>query len=109
MNESVHIVVVDDDPEIRNLLKQYLENNGYRVTAVGEGKAMWRTLEQGRVALVILDIMLPGDDGLTLCRELRVRTGIPVIMLTARGEDTDRIVGLAIGADDYQPKPFNPR
>ncbi len=109
MNDTEHIVVVDDDPEIRSLLKDYLEKNGFRVTAVGEGKAMWRTLEQSRVNLVVLDIMMPGDDGLVLCRNLRARSQIPIIMLTARGEATDRIVGLEIGADDYLPKPFNPR
>jgi two-component system OmpR family response regulator len=109
VNEIEHILVVDDDPEIRSLLKDYLEKNGFRVTAVGDGKAMWRTLEQYRVSLVILDIMMPGDDGLILCRNLRARSRIPIIMLTARGEATDRIVGLEIGADDYLPKPFNPR
>ena len=109
MSETDHILVVDDDLEIRHLLKHYLEKNGYRVTAVGDGKAMWKTLNVSRIELVILDIMLPGDDGLTLCRNLRARSEIPIIMLTARGEDTDRIVGLEIGADDYLPKPFNPR
>lgn len=109
MNEIEHILVVDDDLEIRVLLKDYLEKNGFRVTAVGDGKTMWRTLEQSRVNLVILDIMMPGDDGLILCRNLRARSQIPIIMLTARGEATDRIVGLEIGADDYLPKPFNPR
>lgn len=109
MSLAEHILVVDDDPEIRALLKEYLEKQGYRVSAVGDGKAMWRALKQGRVALVILDVMLPGDDGLVLCRELRARSDIPIIMLTARGDDTDRIVGLEIGADDYLPKPFNPR
>jgi two-component system OmpR family response regulator len=109
MSFAEHILVVDDDPEIRALLKEYLEKQGYRVSAVGDGKAMWRALKQERVALVILDVMLPGDDGLVLCRDLRARSRIPIIMLTARGEDTDRIVGLEIGADDYLPKPFNPR
>jgi two-component system OmpR family response regulator len=109
MSPKNHILVVDDDPEIRILLKDYLEKNAFRVTAVGDGRGMWKVLEQGRVTLVILDVMLPGEDGLILCRNLRARSEIPVIMLTALGEDTDRIVGLEIGADDYLPKPFNPR
>lgn len=109
MGDSDHVLVVDDDPEIRDLLKQYLEKNLYRVTAVGDGTSMWQALDAGRFELVILDIMLPGDDGLVLCRKLRARSEIPVIMLTAHGEDTDRIVGLELGADDYLPKPFNPR
>lgn len=105
----IHILVVDDDPEIRELLKEYLERNGLRVTAVAEGRAMQRVLDNSRVDLVILDIMLPGRDGLTLCRDLRARSKLPVIMLTARGDETDRIVGLEMGADDYLAKPFSPR
>ncbi len=104
-----HLLIVDDDPDIRELLQEYLEKNGYRVSAVEDGQGMWRTLEQQRIDLVVLDIMLPGDDGLTLCRQLRAGSNIPVIMLTALGEDMDRIVGLEMGADDYLPKPFNPR
>lgn len=103
------MLVVDDDAEIRSLLREYLQKNGYRVTAVGDGRAMWTALEAGRVDLIVLDLMLPGDDGLTLCRDLRARSAVPVIMLTARGEETDRIVGLEIGADDYLAKPFSPR
>ncbi len=106
---SDHILVVDDDAEIRSLLREYLQKNGYRVTAVAEGKGMWAALDAGRVDIVVLDLMLPGDDGLTLCRNLRARSEVPVIMLTARGEETDRIVGLEMGADDYLAKPFNPR
>jgi len=110
MSTQDHVLVVDDDAEIRGLLTQYLEKNGYRVTAVAEGKAMWAALESGaRVDIVVLDLMLPGDDGLTLCRNLRARSEVPVIMLTARGEETDRIVGLEMGADDYLAKPFSPR
>jgi len=104
-----HLLVVDDDREIRRLVEQYLGQAGYRVTAVGDGKAMWRALDAHRVDLVVLDLMLPGDDGLTLCRDLRTRSNLPVLMLTARGEDVDRIVGLEMGADDYLAKPFNPR
>lgn len=109
MTNSDHVLVVDDDAEIRSLLHEYLQKNGYRVTAVAEGKGMWTALDAGRVDIVVLDLMLPGDDGLTLCRNLRARSEVPVIMLTARGEETDRIVGLEMGADDYLAKPFNPR
>jgi two-component system OmpR family response regulator len=110
MSNQDHILVVDDDAEIRSLLSEYLEKNGYRVTAVADGKGMWAALDGGgHVDLVVLDLMLPGDDGLTLCRNLRARSELPVIMLTARGEETDRIVGLEMGADDYLAKPFSPR
>jgi two-component system OmpR family response regulator len=104
-----HILVVDDDAEIRSLLGRYLEKNGLRATTVGDGKAMWRALDAGAFDLVVLDVMLPGDDGLTLCRMLRARSDIPVLMLTARGDETDRIIGLEMGADDYLAKPFSPR
>ncbi len=109
MERQQHILVVDDDPEIRELLQEYLTRNGYRTSAVGEGKGMWRALENGHVDLIVLDLMLPGDDGLKLCRDLRVTSKVPVIMLTAKGDDLDRILGLEMGADDYLPKPFNPR
>ena len=109
MERSDHILIVDDDAEIRNLLTRYLEKNGLRATAVADGRAMWRALDGGAFDLVVLDLMLPGDDGLTLCRTLRTKSDIPVLMLTARGDETDRIVGLEMGADDYLPKPFNPR
>jgi two-component system OmpR family response regulator len=109
MESTDHILVVDDDAEIRTLLTRYLERNGLRATAVGDGRAMWQALDRGRFDLVVLDLMLPGDDGLTLCRTLRARSDIPVIMLTARGDETDRIVGLEMGADDYLPKPFSAR
>jgi len=109
MTTPEHILIVDDDAEIRSLLGNYLQKNGYRTTAVAEGKGMLAALEKGRVDLIVLDLMLPGDDGLVLCRNLRARSDIPVIMLTARGEDMDRILGLEMGADDYLPKPFNPR
>ena len=109
METQDHVLVVDDDAEIRNLLREYLQKNGFRVTLAAEGKAMWSTLEHATPHIVILDLMLPGDDGLTLCRDLRARSSLPVIMLTARGEETDRIVGLEMGADDYLAKPFSPR
>jgi two-component system OmpR family response regulator len=110
MDTPDHILIVDDDAEIRNLLGKYLLRNGLRVTAVADGRAMWHALDAGRIDLIVLDIMLPGDDGLTLCRTLRARSSeIPVIMLTARGEETDRVVGLEMGADDYLAKPFSAR
>jgi two-component system OmpR family response regulator len=104
-----HVLIVDDDVEIRTLLSDYLGRNGYRATAVGDGRAMWRALEAGPIDLIVLDLMLPGEDGLTLTRDLRARSDIPIVMLTARGEDMDRVIGLEMGADDYLPKPFNPR
>jgi len=104
-----HVLIVDDDAEIRALLGEYLRKQGYRTTAVADGRALRAAIDRSRPDLVILDVMLPGEDGLTLCRDLRARSGIPIIMLTARGEETDRIVGLELGADDYVSKPFNPR
>lgn len=109
MSDRPHLVIVDDDREIRTLLSQYLEKNDFRTTAVPDGKELRRVLERSRVDLVVLDLMLPGEDGLSICRDLRARSQVPIIMLTARGEDVDRIVGLELGADDYVPKPFNPR
>jgi two-component system OmpR family response regulator len=109
MEATDHILIVDDDAEIRTLLGTYLQRNGLKATAVADGKAMWRALDAGHVDLVVLDLMLPGDDGLTLCRNLRAKSELPVIMLTARGDETDRIVGLEMGADDYMPKPFSAR
>jgi two-component system OmpR family response regulator len=109
MEAADHILVVDDDAEIRALLGTYLEKNGYRTTVAADGKAMRAVLARTRVDLVVLDLMLPGEDGLTLCRNLRAESDTPVIMLTARGEETDRIVGLEMGADDYLAKPFSPR
>jgi two-component system OmpR family response regulator len=110
METSDHILIVDDDAGIRSLLGKYLVKNGLRATTVADGRAMWHALEAGRIDLIVLDLMLPGEDGLTLCRTLRARSiDTPVIMLTARGEETDRIVGLEMGADDYLAKPFSAR
>jgi two-component system, OmpR family, response regulator len=109
MTEAQHILIVDDDREIRTLLSEYLQKNGYRTSAVGDGRAMRRALAHGHVDLIVLDLMLPGDDGLKLCRELRATSQVPILMLTALGEEIDRIVGLEVGADDYLPKPFSPR
>src|SRR5947199_209500 len=107
MSERPHLLIVDDDREIRGLLAQYLEKHDFRTTAVADGKEMRRVMERSHVDLLVLDLMLPGEDGLTLCRELRSRSQVPIIMLTARGEDVDRIVGLELGAADYLPKPFD--
>jgi len=109
MAKQDHILIVDDDAEIRGLLSEYLQKQDFRVTAVADGKGLRAATDAARPDLVILDLMLPGEDGLALCRDLRARSNVPVIMLTARGEETDRIVGLEMGADDYLPKPFNPR
>jgi two-component system, OmpR family, response regulator len=109
MENPAHILIVDDDPEISTLLAEYLEKNGYRATTAGDGKAMWKALNDVRIDLIVLDLNLPGEDGLSLCRNLRSNSNIPVIMLTARGEPVDRILGLEMGADDYLPKPFEPR
>ncbi len=108
-NNPPHLLVVDDDVEICRLLKQYLEKSGLRVSTVCDGRQMARALDQARFDLIVLDLMLPGEDGLTLLRRLRAETSIPVVMLTAMGEEADRIVGLELGADDYLPKPFSPR
>lgn len=109
MENAPHILVVDDDKEIRDLLGKFLEKHGCRVTTARDGREMRAALEDWKIDLIVLDLMLPGEDGLTLCRELRARSTMPIVMLTAMGEETDRIVGLEMGADDYLPKPFNPR
>ncbi len=109
MDPSPHILVVDDHREIRDLLGKYLAKHGYRVTVADGGVEMKRVMKAGAIDLVVLDLMMPGEDGLTLCRDLRASTDIPVIMLTAMAEDTDRVIGLELGADDYVTKPFNPR
>ena len=109
MSERPHVLIVDDDREIRGLLAQYLEKHEFRTSAVADGREMRRVLDRSHVDLLVLDLMLAGEDGLSLCRELRSRSQLPIIMLTARGEDVDRIVGLELGADDYVAKPFNPR
>ncbi|HYD30063.1 MAG TPA: response regulator [Azospirillaceae bacterium] len=109
MERTPHLLVVDDDREIRSLLSQFLTRHGYRVSTAKDGPEMMKALEAGRIDLVILDLMLPGEDGLSLCRRLRAESTTPVIMLTAMGDETDRIVGLEMGADDYIAKPFSPR
>ena len=107
--DNKKILVVDDDPGLRELLQEYLTTQGYEVKAVADGAAMEQALSSDPVNLVILDLMLPGEDGLSLARKLRARSKLPIIMLSARGEDVDRIIGLEVGADDYLAKPFNPR
>jgi DNA-binding response OmpR family regulator len=104
-----HILVVDDDLALRNLLQRYLKENDYSVSAVADGVKMDQCLKQEMPDLIILDLMLPGEDGLALARRLRNHSNVPIIMLSARGEEVDRIVGLEVGADDYLAKPFNPR
>lgn len=109
MPAEPHIAVVDDHRDIRDLVSKYLAQHGYRVSQAESAAAFRRLMEKNGFDLVVLDVMMPGEDGLSLCRELRSTTDLPVIMLTAMAEDTDRIVGLEIGADDYLTKPFNPR
>jgi len=106
----VQILIVDDDRRLRELLQRYLEQQGFQVGSVGDGRELDRELSRRHVDLIVLDLMLPGEDGLSICRRLRGQgVDTPIIMLTARGDDVDRIVGLEIGADDYLPKPGNPR
>ncbi len=109
MDREPNILVVDDDREIRTMLGDYLEKNGFSATAVGDGKETRRALEQTNYDLIVLDLMLPHESGLEICRELRTKSEVPIIMLTALGEEVDRIVGLEVGADDYMAKPFSPR
>jgi two-component system OmpR family response regulator len=104
-----NILVVEDDRETRTLIAKYLRTNSCNVTTAADGREMEKVMADTRVDLLILDVMLPGEDGLSLCRKVRAESQLPIIMLTARGEDVDRILGLEMGADDYLPKPFNPR
>lgn len=109
MSETPHVLVVDDDPEIRALVSRFLDRHGYRTSGAANGREMRARLSAERCDLVVLDIMLPGEDGLALCRHLRETSRLPIIMLTAVAEETDRIIGLEMGADDYVTKPFSPR
>jgi len=108
-NDTPSILIVEDDRQTRDLIARYLGEHSFSVSAVTNGKEMDRHLSQNRVDLIVLDLMLPGEDGLSLCRRLRMESTTPIIILTAKGEDLDRILGLEMGADDYLPKPFNPR
>jgi two-component system OmpR family response regulator len=109
MDATPHILVIDDDREIRDLLARFLERHRIRVTAVRDGREARRAWTNGHYHLVVLDLMLPGETGLDLARWMRGQSDVPIVMLTAMGEETDRIIGLELGADDYVPKPFNPR
>ncbi len=110
MDQRPLILIVDDDVEIRSLLERYLKENGFAVRSVANGQQLDRLLARERVACLVLDLMMPGEDGLAICRRLRADDNpVAILMLTARGDDIDRIIGLEMGADDYLPKPFNPR
>ncbi|OHV78731.1 response regulator [Ensifer sp. LCM 4579] len=104
-----HILVVDDDPRIRQMLARYFEDEGYRISLAGDGREMRNCLETQMIDIILLDLVLPGEDGLALARDIRARSDIPIIMLTGRNDVVDRIVGLEIGADDYIAKPFHLR
>ena len=107
--ETARILVVDDDSELRHLIKEYLEKNGFTVDTVESGETMDGYLDSSKVDLIILDLMLPGEHGLSIAQRLKKQMEIPIIIVSAQGDDVDRIVGLEIGADDYLAKPFNPR
>lgn len=109
MESAPHVAVVDDHKDIRELVGRYLAQHGYRVSAAESAAALRRLLERSALDLVVLDIMMPGEDGLSLCKHLRAATNLPIILLTALAEDTERVIGLEMGADDYLTKPFNPR
>src|SRR5437016_5591137 len=109
MTGAAHILVVDDHREIRELVSRAVARDGFRVSVAADGKAMRKALAEARIDLVLLDLMLPGEDGLALCRALRAESAIPIIMLTAKGEEVDRVIGLELGADDYLAKPFGSR
>ena len=109
MKSAPHILIVDDHREIRELVSRVLTKEGFRVSTAADGRAMTKILSDGRIDLILLDLMLPGEDGLSLCRTLRAESNIPIIMLTAKGEEVDRVIGLEMGADDYLPKPFGSR
>jgi len=109
MNETAHILLVDDDREIRDLVSRLLERHGFAVLTAKDAREMATTLSRAKPDLLILDVMLPGKDGLQICREVREESHVPILMLTAMGEEADRVVGLEMGADDYLAKPFSPR
>ena len=109
MDSACHVLVVDDHADIRDPLARYLERNGVRASKAADAAAARKMLQTAAIDVVVLDVMMPGEDGLSLCRHLREAHGLPVILLTALGEETDRVVGLEVGADDYVVKPFSPR
>src|SRR5687768_5356361 len=103
------VLVVDDEPTIREVVVRYLRRDGFKTLEAADGERARELVETGEPSLVVLDVMLPGTDGLSLCRWIRSRSSLPIILLTARGDEVDRIVGLELGADDYVTKPFSPR
>jgi two-component system, OmpR family, response regulator len=109
MQASPHILIIDDHREIRDLVSRALSKDGFRVSTAADGQSMRKIMADNRIDLVLLDLMLPGEDGLSLCRALRAESNVPIIMLTAKGEEVDRVIGLEMGADDYLPKPFGSR
>ena len=109
MISEPHILIVDDNREIRDLVSRLLTREGFRVSVAADGRAMRKTLADARIDLVLLDLMLPGEDGLSLCRGIRAESRLPIIMLTAKGDEVDRVIGLEMGADDYLAKPFGSR
>ncbi len=109
MEDVQSVLVVDDEPTIREVVCRYLERDGFRTVEAADGESALASIEESEPALVVLDVMLPGVDGLEVCRRVRANSRVPIILLTARGEETDRIVGLELGADDYVTKPFSPR
>jgi two-component system OmpR family response regulator len=109
MDSLSRIAVVEDDPEISRMMTAYMTDHGFEVTAARSGRDLDRVMSGGKIDCVILDVGLPGEDGLSICRRIRGKSSVPIIMVTGRATDTDRIVGLELGADDYLPKPFNPR
>jgi two-component system OmpR family response regulator len=109
MQSAPHILIVDDHPELRDLVSRMLTKEGFRVSTARDGRAMRQVLADRRIDLILLDLMLPGEDGLSLCRTLRAESNIAIIMLTAKGDELDRVIGLEMGADDYLPKPFGSR
>lgn len=109
MSNSPHILLVEDDREVSGLLSRFLRGNEMRVSVATDAHGIEKTLRENRIDLAVLDVMLPGEDGLSICRRIRASSSLPIIMLTAKGEEIDRIIGLEIGADDYVSKPFNQR
>src|ERR1700760_3073482 len=109
MDPISRVAVVEDDPEISRMMTDCMTDHGFEVAAARSGSDLDRVLSDSKIDCVILDVGLPGEDGLSICRRLRGKSSVPIIMVTGRGSDTDRIVGLELGADDYLPKPFNPR
>ena len=109
MPTTPHILIVDDHRDIRDLVSRALAKEGFRVSEAADGRAMRKVMADARIDLILLDLMLPGEDGLSLCRAVRAESDVPIIMVTAKGDEIDRVVGLELGADDYLPKPFGSR